>query len=317
MLVASKEELDLSKISHRALCENGLAKMPLLLFTGITAVLTLAIAGGADVQGKVRGNGIDVIHSDNRMFLTFTTSAGERFVESGFDTVSGECTSWYGREIVRQIESHGTRVVLPSGADSSLLMLGLGGGMIIAQLLCSLPRAPINKVLAVELSAPVVDLWWRKFFPAIVQPCLPARSSNSSWSNAVEVVKGDAISFVEELARNRTHAARVGGCFRYIVVDCFTMQQCGAGSDADKCLARTRPEPPSFTPEFLRQLRSIMCAKDSLLLINTTPMVMEAETLPLFANVSTLFNNVRVRRKRKAIVSGFNVVISASVQPEN
>ena len=46
-------------------------------------------------------------------------------------------------------------------------------------------------------------------------------------------------------------------------------------------------------------------------------MGMEAETLPLFANVSTLFNNVRVRRKRKAIVSGFNVVISASVQPEN
>ena len=95
------------------------------------------------------------------------------------------------------------------------------------------------------------------------------------------------------------------------------MQQCRIATDAHKCDARTRPEPPSFTPEFLRQLRSIMCAEDSLLLINTTPMDMEIETWPLFANVAKLFNNVRVRRKRKAIIGGFNVVISASQQPEN
>ena len=288
------------------------------LFLGIAVVLPLANAV-ADIGMDDRSDGIDIIHSDSRMFLTFTTSAGERFVESGFDSVSGKCTSWYGREIVQQIEAQArrTRAALPRGADSSLLMLGLGGGMIIAQLLCSLPRAPINKVLAVEVSAPVVDLWWRKFFPAILQPCLRAHNGGSRRANPVEVVTGDAISVVAELARNQTYAARAHGCFRYIVVDCFTMQQCRIGTDADKCDARTRPEPPSFTPGFLRQLRSIMCAEDSLLLINTTPMDVELETLPLIANITKLFNNVRVRRKRKSIIGGFNVVISASQQPEN
>ena len=321
-------------------------------------------------------HGVSVVRDGGRLLLVFETSSGERFVESGFDTRTRRCTSWYGREMVQQISQHAAAASSSSAAAGidgreeppRLLMLGLGGGMVIAQLLCqSSARPVVASVLAVELSRVVVDAWWRDFYPATVEPCLGAgagscsgsnRSNSSSSSSSsssrgsvngsagggggggvVRVVHGDAMRFTAELVTNRTREAATaaagsssssssssssndGGCFRYIVVDCFAMddaaaRDAGDAGDAGGGGGRARPVEPPFTRAFLGQLRALMCADDALLLINTTPTDYDAETVPLLADVSRLFNDVRVRRKRKEVLSGYNVVVSASVRPQN
>ena len=283
--------------------------------------------------------GASILRNNKRLYLIFETSEGDRYVESGFDSATNTCTSWYGREMVQQMSQHATASASASDVDShlgssaggasSLLMLGLGGGMLIAQLFCQ-QQAVVDSVLAVELSSTIIDMWWRDFYPTTVKPCLTigscysnrSRSNSSTAMQEVHVVQDDAIAFTAKLAANRTLARGIStahssdGCFRFIVVDCFAMDTAsssGGSGDGE----RVRPAEPSFTPTFLGHLRSLMCADDALLLINTAPTDYDTETMPLVAVVSKLFNDVRVRRKRRELLSGYNVVIAASVRPQN
>ena len=110
------------------------------------------------------------------------------------------------------------------------------------------------------------------------------------------------------------HPAATSG----VVVGTDGSTHTAAGADARNHSEdeRVRPSEVVLTPAMLRRARSLMCPDSALLLVNTTPAAL-ADTLPLLTHLTELFNDVRVRRKRRELLPGYNVVISASERAPN
>ena len=135
---------------------------------------------------------LGVLETGTRMAMT-APQAGR--IYSQWDKVHQRCGSRYGHMMADAVY-HG----MPTNTSARVLMLGLGGGVIGADMLCRDARghggARIRQLVAIELEPQVVSLAMERFFPVMFSGvCAGARER-------MRVVVGDALA-AASLVRQR------------------------------------------------------------------------------------------------------------------